>query len=175
MYTTQIKKQTGHPCLRKIRYWRKNSHYQKWRWKSRSILKYFSRVLTLGPDTELPNFEARNYKETLEDMDLTKGMVLNKLKKLMINKSSGPDAIHPTVQEIPESINTPITLTFKTSLKLREIPGQWKHASVRAIFKKRIKTKPQNHRPVRLTSIICKPFVSLKRDHMIEHINKKIY
>ena len=100
-------------------------------------------------------------------------MVLNKLKKLKINKSPGPDAIHPRViQEIAESINTPITLIFRASLKLRELPDQWKHASVCAILKKGTKTKPQNYRPVSLTSIMCKTFESLIRDHIIEHMKQ---
>ena len=141
--------------------------------KADVFVNYFSNVFTLEPDSQLPYFDERNYKKTLEDIDLTEDMVLNKLKKLKINKSPGPDAIHPRViQEIAESINTPITLIFRASLKLRELPDQWKHASVCAIFKKGTKTKPQNYRPVNLTSIICKTFESLIRDHIIEHMKQ---
>ena len=112
--------------------------------KADVFLNYFSSVFTLELDSELPYFDEKNYKKTLEDIDLTEDMVLNKLKKLKINKSPGPDAIHPKViQEIAESINTPITLIFRASLKLRELPDQWKHASVCAIFKKGTKTKPK--------------------------------
>ena len=119
----------------------------------------------------MPHFEERNYKGILENIDLTEDMVLKKLKKLKVNKSPGPDAIHPRViQEIAESITVPITLIFKTSLQLKELPDQWKHASVCAIFKKGNKTKPQNYRPVSLTSIICKTLESLVRDHIIEHM-----
>ena len=141
--------------------------------KADVFLNYFSSVFTLELDSELPYFDEKNYKKTLEDIDLTEDMVLNKLKKLKINKSPGPDAIHPKViQEIAESINTPITLIFRASLKLRELPDQWKHASVYAIFKKGTKTKPKNYRPVSLTSIICKTFESLIRDHIIEHMKQ---
>ena len=139
--------------------------------KADVFLNYFGSVFTLEPDSEMPHFEERNYKGILENIDLTEDMVLKKLKKLKVNKSPGPDAIHPRViQEIAESITVPITLIFKTSLQLKELPDQWKHASVCAIFKKGNKTKPQNYRPVSLTSIICKTLESLVRDHIIEHM-----
>ena len=139
--------------------------------KADVFLNYFGSVFTLEPDSEMPHFEERNYKGILENIDLTEDMVLKKLKELKVNKSPGPDAIHPRViQEIAESITVPITLIFKTSLQLKELPDQWKHASVCAIFKKGNKTKPQNYRPVSLTSIICKTLESLVRDHIIEHM-----
>ena len=68
--------------------------------KADVFLNYFGSVFTLEPDSEMPNFEERNYKEILENIDLTEDMVLKKLKKLKINKSPGPDAIHPRVIQL---------------------------------------------------------------------------
>ena len=98
-----------------------------------------------------------------------------KLLKLKINKSPGPDAIHPRVlHEIAEAISKPLTIIFRSSLRNRELPDEWKYANVSSIHKKGSKTLPQNYRPVSLTSVVCKIMEGIIRDHIIEHmkINK---
>ena len=51
-----------------------------------------------------------------------------------------------------------------------EIPDEWKHANVSAIFKKGSKTSPKNYRPVSLTCVICKILESIIRDKIIDHM-----
>ena len=48
----------------------------------------------------------------------------------------------------------------------------WKHAKVTAIFKKGEKRKPNNYRPVSLTSIPCKIMESLVRDQIMMHMKR---
>ena len=56
---------------------------------------------------------------------------------MKINKSPGPDKIHPRVlHEIATSIAEPITIIFCTSLRTMQVPTDWKHANVTAIHKK---------------------------------------
>ena len=105
--------------------------------KADVFLNYFGSVFTLEPDSEIPQFEDRHYKEILENIDMTEDMVLKKFKKLKINESPGPDAIHPwVIQEIAESIKVPVTLILKASLQLKKFPDQWKHASMCVILKR---------------------------------------
>ena len=100
-------------------------------------------------------------------------MVRCKLRKIKTNKSPGPDEIHPRVlHEVTESIVTPITKIFQTSLHSMEIPTEWKYAKICAIHKKGKKTLPANYRPVSLTSIVCKVLESIIRDAIVKHMKK---
>ena len=51
------------------------------------------------------------------------------------------------------------------------IPTDWKIANVTPIFKKGSKLKPDNYRPVSLTSVICKVMESLIRDDIMQHLS----
>ena len=107
--------------------------------KAEVFLNYFSSVFTQETDTsDMPPFEARNYKDMLENIEITEDMVLKKLKKLKTNKTPGPDRIHPRVlHDIADSISVPLTILFKSSLKLQELPEEWKQANVSVIYKKK--------------------------------------
>ena len=53
------------------------------------------------------------------------------------NKSSGPDNIHPNVlQEYSTSLSYPLTILFRKSIALGNVPASLKEANVTAIFKK---------------------------------------
>ena len=94
----------------------------------------------------------------------------NKLKSLNVNKSPGPDGIHPKILfEASEQLAYPLTFVFNKSIELGRIPIKWKTAEVKPIFKKGVKSNPGNYRPVSLTSIVCKIFEFFIRDALYNH------
>ena len=100
-------------------------------------------------------------------------MIANKIKKMKDNKSPGVDGIPPKLlKEIIEQISTPLAKMFNLSLEEGIIPSEWKEANVTPLFKKGSRNKPENYRPMSLTSVVCKLLETLIRDHMVEFLGK---
>src|SRR5664279_68235 len=109
----------------------------------------------------------------LKDVTLTKTLILNKLKKLGINKAPGVDDIVPRMLiENSEILSEPLLYIYQSSLDNKTVPCDWKKANVTSIFKKGEKCLPCNYRPVSLTSHVCKILESIIRDCIIEHVKK---
>ena len=53
-----------------------------------------------------------------------------------------------------------------------ELPEDWRLANVTPIFKKGSRTKPENYRPVSLTSIPCKIMESIVKDGLMAHLEE---
>ena len=99
-------------------------------------------------------------------------MIAKKIKKMKDNKSPGVDGIPPKLlKEIVEQISTPLAKLFNLSLE-GIVPSEWKEANITPLFKKGLRNKPENYRPVSLTSIVCKLLKTLIRDHMVEFLVK---
>ena len=62
---------------------------------------------------------------------------------------------------------------FKLSLEEGIVPSDWKEPNITPLFKKGSRNKPENYRPVSLTSVICKLLETLIRDHMVEFLGEK--
>ena len=93
------------------------------------------------------------------------------LNSLNSSKSPGPDQIHPRIlKELSVEISYPLVKLFHKTLAEGKIPHEWKLAEVRPIFKKGVRSSPNNYRPVSLTCIICKVFESFIRNALFEHI-----
>lgn len=152
-----------------VKSYTKNDHE-----KAEAFINQFSSVFTQETDVDnMPPFNQRDFANELSDIDITENMVKTKLLKLKVNKSPGPDKIHPRVlREIASSITTPITIIFRTSIRCKALPKEWKHATISAIYKKGNKTIPLNYRPVSLTCIICKIMEGIIRDHVIAHMKQ---
>ena len=141
--------------------------------KANVLQTFFSSVFTEELPGDMPYFEKREFSEKLENLNITPDIVLKKLKKLKVNKSPGPDKIHPRVlHEIAESICIPVSIIFNTSLRLNKLPNEWKIANVTAIYKKGNKSHAGNYRPVSLTSVLCKVLENLLRDEVIKHMKE---
>ena len=97
-------------------------------------------------------------------------MTAKQIKKMKDNKSPGVDGIPPKLlKEIVEQISTPLA---KLSLQKGIVPSEWKQANITPLCKKGSRNKPENYRPVSLTSVVCKLLETLIRDHMVEFLVK---
>jgi ribonuclease P/MRP protein subunit RPP40 len=100
--------------------------------------------------------------------------VLKTLLGLKIDKSPGPDGIHPMIlKKCASSVSTPLSLIFTQSIASGSLPKVWKLANVSPIFKKGKKTSPANYRPVSLTSVVCKVMETLVKEKVLEHLERQ--
>ena len=92
--------------------------------KADVFVSYFSSVFTEEPKNDtMPHFEGRDFETKLSSIEINEDLVLKKLKKLKVNKSPGPDQMHPRVlKEISLSIVKPVTMIFRTSLRTSTVP-----------------------------------------------------
>ena len=83
--------------------------------------------------------------------------VLKLLNQLNARKASGADNI-PAVflKTCARELATMLAFNMQQSLTTRRIHSDWKKALVTPVFKKGDTSKPENYRPVSLTSICCK-------------------
>ena len=139
--------------------------------------EYFSSLFTTEDISSLPvpftKFEG-NQSEHLGQLFVTPEMIAQKIKKMKDNKSPGVDGIPPKLlKEIVEQISTPLAKLFNLSLEEGIVPSEWKEANITPLFKKGSRNKPENYRPVSLTSVVCKLLETLIRDHMVEFLVKR--
>ena len=107
------------------------------------------------------------------------GGVTKLLKELDVNKSMGPDGVHPKLLKFLSQdqsfVNAIVLLlVFRTCITEKCIPEVWKTAIVVALHKKRSMYNPNEYRPVSLTCILCKVYEKLVREYILEGIKKAI-
>ncbi|HKJ81868.1 MAG TPA: reverse transcriptase family protein [Ignavibacteriaceae bacterium] len=111
--------------------------------------------------------------ESLTTIFITEDMVLSKLMKLNVGKSCGPDELHGKMLfELRNILAEPLANLFNLSITTGHIPQDWRDADVIPLYKKGSKVKPENYRPVSLTSIICKILESILKDAITSHLDK---
>ena len=136
------------------------------------IVDYFNTIYTDFKGEVMPEMEAMT-DEKIEDLEITQELVEKKLEKLNINKSCGPDGIHPHVlQKTAKAMSVPLAIIYQKSLDEGVCPEEWKCANVTPIHKKGDRTDPNNYRPVSLTSQVCKVMESIIRDRIVEHLER---
>ena len=137
-----------------------------------ALAKYFNSVYLPHSDEQMPEMQNLTNVQ-IGRINLTQDMVREKLAKLNVNKSCGPDDVHPHVlQRSASAMCKPLHIIFQMSLDRGECPTDWKIANVTPIHKKGDRTDPSNYRPVSLTSQVCKVLESLVRSRVIEHLNE---
>lgn len=137
--------------------------------KADILSDYFSSVFVTEPEGHIPELPKMNVQTkylviAIED-------VRKLLQDIDINKSPGPDGIHPRIlKELVSVIIEPLTLLFNKSLEESTLPCEWKEAQISAIFKRGDKSMAENYRPVSLTSVICKTMEKLVRNYVVDHM-----
>ena len=138
--------------------------------KANTLQEQFCSVFTIEPDGQLPQFEKRTNK-CMNNLEVTEEMVRAEIIILNLDKTCGPDEIHPRMlAELCEELVSPLTLLFQRTLKEGIIPSDWRKANVTPIYKKGAKNLAENYRPISLTSIVCKILERILKDSLLKHL-----
>ena len=137
-----------------------------------SLLNYFQSVFVKEDDGPIPECPVLvNEGDVLESVEFTPEVIKNELESLKENKSPGPDGISSTVlKKCAAELSRPLLMLFKKTMNEGQIPQDWKRARIVPIHKKGSKSKPENYRPVSLTSQVCKVMEKLVKKAIISHL-----
>jgi len=129
---------------------------------------FFASVFTSEELSNIPLMDEKPFVAPLDRIYINEEEVEKELKNLKVDKSPGPDAIHPKVlHECVNAIKAPLTKIFQKSLDEGRVPTSWKLANITPIYKKGEKSDAQNYRPVSLTSVTCKILERLIRKRVM--------
>ena len=112
---------------------------------------------------------------SMDQLVITYEDILQKLSQINVNKSAGPDGLHPKIlYEMRNEIALPLKIIYEHSINNQEVPSDWKTANISPKYKKGSKLDASNYRPISITCIICKLLESIIRDHIVKYftINK---
>lgn len=140
----------------------------------KELSEFFKSVFVKESSEPVPEFNVDSgiNAQTIENIEITPAEVHRKLASLNVDKSPGPDGMHPRVlQGMANTLDTPLAMLFNKSIKDGILPEDWKCANVSSIFKKGSKLDAGNYRPVSLTSVPCKILESLIRDSVVKYMD----
>ena len=121
------------------------------------------------------NMKFEGYIEKKQnDIIFTPELVKKHTLNLKRNKSPRPDNLGwAFLLDTCGYIAEPFSIVSNLSLKMKQVPNDWKCASVTPIFKKGDKSDPGNSRPISLTSQVCKVLESILRDYIVNHLTNR--
>ena len=138
--------------------------------KAEQFSRYFSKIYTLESTDEFVKLPDRMPHNSMPKIIITEPKVAEKLSKLKLDNSPGPDLIHPRVLfELRNVIVGPLTTLFCESMRQGLVPDVWKTSTVSVLYKKGRKDDIGNYRPISLTCIICKIMESIICDQVMDY------
>ena len=141
--------------------------------KADEFNKYFSSVFSRENLGDIPLCDGRNrvVERGLDQIGISEDRVRRVLRRLRGNESPGVDDIGPRLLvHIQDEVSLPISILFNKSMSEGKVPEDWRRANIVPIFKAGCRNKPENFRPVSLTSQVCKLFESLMRDDIVNYL-----
>ena len=107
----------------------------------------------------------------LSDIEINDIDIKNAITEMDENSSAGPDDIPALfLIKTKETISCPLKYLLRKSLDEGTIPDVFKMANIIPIHKGGAKTKPEQYRPVSLTSHLMKVFERVLKKHILMHL-----
>ena len=142
--------------------------------KAELLNLFFSNVYTDENLANMPDVDTTNNVYSMRTASHTS--VHKKLSKLNVNKSAGPDGLHPRIlKELALPLSVPVCVLLNKCFELGKMPSEWKNSNVTCIFKKGDKADPGNYRPVSLTCILSKVAESFVKDYVYNYLESIDY
>ena len=134
--------------------------------------KYFCSIFTKEREGKGPLLNGKTINTVgAITTTFTEEQVLKELSKLKVDKSMGPDGIHPRIlKELRGVLAKPLTELFNQSLITGVIPEDWKIANVVPLHKSGSREEASNYRPVSLTSVVGKLMETLLKEQIVQYL-----
>ena len=140
--------------------------------KAEALNKQFSSVFTKEDPSSCPTLPESPYQEMPPILVMENG-VRTFLERLNPKKATGADSIPAIVLKFCAAEVAPmLTSIINQSLSQHKVPEDWKRAIVTPVFKKGSRAKPENYRPISLTSICCKTAEHIIVSNTMAHLDK---
>ena len=68
------------------------------------------------------------------------------------------------------NLSNPLTELFNTWLSRKTLPRLWKEAIIVTIYKKGVKSRPKNYRPISLTPAVCRVMETILQRKIVHHL-----
>jgi len=117
------------------------------------------------------NISVHTYREfnNCPTIEFSSNDVLEELSKLETGKAAGPDIINAKILKSAKyEILDIVTHLFNECIKYNVVPTQWKDANIAPVPKTAKPSKPEDYRPISLTSTLCKVMERLLAKFIIE-------
>ena len=95
------------------------------------------------------------------------------IQELSTYSAPGPDGVPAVLlKKCVGALKVPLTLLWKTSLRERNVPSDLKLGLITPIYKGGARDKPQNYRPVTLTSHVIKVFEKVVARRLVQYMEE---
>ena len=106
--------------------------------------------------------------------NITHHEIFRKLRTLPKPKSVGGDITNVILREVAPVITQSLCHLFNTSLRLGQLPSDWKLATVIPIYKENCKpAEPGSYRPISLLLAIAKILDAIHAEHLTSFLNRQ--
>lgn len=107
----------------------------------------------------------------MPSIEIEEEEVEKQLKRLLVGKAAGPDDLpSEIIRPLARVLSAPLAALYNKTLTDPHLPEDWTTARVVPLHKGGDRDKPENYRPVSLTSILLKVMERILRDRIVEHL-----
>ena len=141
--------------------------------KAEVLNSQFQSVFTNEDTSRMPKLPHKDRLPSIEELQVSTKGIQKLLADINPKKASGPDEVPCRImKEAAQEIAPFLRDLYQQSLQQGELPDDWKSANISCIFKKGDRTRPENYRPVSLTSVPCKIFEHVIFHHIMKHLDQ---